>query len=213
MAFINDTFTDIDGTLLQNHTADDGGTWAVHPGSAVGVDFIVSADRIYHEDGLALYYHSAAPSSSEYDVSGVFKILGSPQGSPGITARMDTTAQTHYMVIYSSFAGALRLYKTVSSVNTLLDEHLMTPVDGDVIVFTFQVRDALKQVLIGGSPVLSTPDNSITTAGRVGVRSGGNGNTSTTGTHIDSISAALPGTGAAVRLSRSTRRRRLRVRA
>lgn len=189
--FVNDNFTDTNGTLLQNHTPDDGGSWSRHPASDVGVDFQIANNRAWPEDNKSIYYHSAVPSGAEYDITAVFKILTQPEGGVGLFARLDTAAETGYMVLYSEVQAAWRLYKAVGGSLTLLDTASEALSDGATRTVRFEVRDAAKRVYIDDVLTLSSTDNSITAAGRVGIRNDGAGNTSTVGTHLESIQAQI----------------------
>lgn len=190
---INDTFTDADGTLLDNHTADDGGSWTRHPVSTAGVDFIVASNRIWAEDGMSIYYHSAEPSSAQYDVVVDFNILTSPAGDPGIVGRLDTADETFYLARYNAAHSEWELWKAVAGTYTLLSESGESLGDGAVRTVTLQIRDAAKKILVDGVEVASSTDNSITAAGMIGVRHNASGNTSTSGTHLDNLSATLAG--------------------
>ncbi len=99
MAFVTDSFTDTNGTLLSSHTGETGATldetfrvvWgAHHPGtSRTGSTGQSQRTRI-------LYYASGAPASADYDVEMDLVCVGTTDTGTafGVLGRVATGAET-----------------------------------------------------------------------------------------------------------------------
>jgi hypothetical protein len=186
-AFASDTFTDTAGTELSAHPADTGQTWVEHPSYASGSLVITDANRLRCGAGVGGYYLDAAPATAEYDVTADFVVISSTGIFAGQTARMDTAANTFYHVRFNSTIGCWELFKFVAGANTSLGQGpAFTYTVGETYTVTLQIRDAAKKIIVDGVEQVSSADNSITAAGRAGIR-WSSGNSNTTGTHLDNF--------------------------
>lgn len=183
--FATDTFTDTNGKALASHVPSDGGTWAVHP--SYGPSWDIQANRA-RPSGAGALYHSGVPAGAEYDVQCDFINLGSSAiENPGICGRFDTAVNTMYHVRHNT--SDWQLYRFVSGSVTLLGSYgqILTP--GQTYSCVFEIRNATKKIIINGVERVTTPDNTITNAGKVGFRAS-NSSGATTGIHVDNFSAA-----------------------
>jgi hypothetical protein len=184
--FVNDTFTDSNGTDLASHTGETGATWVEHSSYASGA-FTIHSNQVYCSTVTALYYASGSPASAEYDIEvPVTKISPNSGRKLGIAARIDTGANTHYDAQIFE-ADTLRIFKTVAGVNTQLAENAAFGVGTSTL--KFEIRDAAKKLYVNSVEQLSTADNAITAAGKVGLFGLGTAATTTTGFHADSFAA------------------------
>lgn len=170
--FVNDTFTDSDGTNLENHTGETGADWSVHPASSGGPLEIWSND-VRESNGTAFwptYIASGTPASADYDVEASVKVGDSdaPGGRIRIAGRMDSTDDTHYSILWRQDNQEFLMIREVSGSQTTLDTFAMT---GDDAVHTVKLEmrgDAIKGY-IDGVEQLTATDSGITAAGTAGL--------------------------------------------
>lgn len=188
-SFMDDTFTDANSTLLENHAVGEiGATWTKHPNSLTG-NGLISTNRLWGDAADVLYYASGVPASAEYDVDAIF-FCYTVFGGSSVTARMDTAANSFYMI--RPQGATWELQKRVTGTFTSLGTWVDTPAANDTRVSQFQVRDATKKLFVGGVEQISTTDNAVTGAGRIGFRAGAVGTSASrwvidrlTGTDLD----------------------------
>lgn len=188
--FVSDTFTDADATLLPNHTGETGATWTAHPNSLNldGGGFIIRLNSLNGRGGGGGFsYASGLPAAAEYDVS-ADRLVKSVAGGWGICGRMNTTASTFYLWRYLSGSATWELIKSVAGVFTSLGTFAQTLTVDQTYATTLEIRDAAKKGYVDGVERVSSTDNAITAADRVGVYSD-SASTSTTHIHIDNLSA------------------------
>lgn len=190
-SFVTDTFTDTDTTLLEDHVGENGATWLIHPSSAATPNGRIFANRLYAEVADALYYASGTSVTPEYDVDATFFCVTN-FGGASVTARMSTTANTFYM--FRPQGSTWELQKRVTGAFTSLGTWVDTIVDGDTRTSQCQIRNGTKKLFVSGVEQISSSDNAITAAGRVGFRSGAIG-TDDSRWHLDSVDATNLPTG------------------
>ena len=165
--FVNDTFTDTNGVLLQNHTPAVGEIW-------------VKRDTLPNAD----IQSNKAKSTSATIVGGLYTNAVSPSVGYDITCVLDvaTPVSSDGMYLYGRFADinnfyqvrvmhgtSWTLHKKVAGVLTLL--HSAAPVAHTYpCTLKFEIRDATKKVYKDGVEVLTSADNVLTSAGRPGLR-------------------------------------------
>lgn len=192
--FLNDTFTGATAAL-NLHTPETGGAWTIHPSRAgtqalTGTGYCRGSSSV---GALAIYYNAATPAVAEYDVDFVFFVHTALTGE-FVAARISTSALDFYWVYNERPGGNLKLMKTVAGVDTTLDT---TTTSGSVaaagnITGILRIRDAAKQVIVGGNTILTSTDNTITAAGKVGVGSAvASTYSNTSRIHVDTITATL----------------------
>jgi hypothetical protein len=209
MATMTDTFTAADGTNVEAHTADTGETVAEHTSYTAGNSKIQS-NRAYCATASSCLYYSWTPASAEYDVTAVMRCL-SGAGNQGPAGRIDTAANTMYFARWDATAAGWQLFRVVNGTATQMGTTVsFSPSAGVDYTVKLEIRDAAKKVFVGGVEQISNTNNAITAAGRAGFRSS-SAVTTTTGFHIDTLTAADPGGGGTVQPVRTMyvgRRRR-----
>lgn len=187
--FLNDTFTDVNGTALASHTGETGATWTKHPNAGAS-NIAVSNINTIVSDGttLSYYYASGTPAGAEYDVTSDLLIKSTTASRrAGVMARLATDAATYYRAYYENQVEWV-LIKNVAGSSTNLGTWSEVIADEDTRAFVFEVRDATKKLFVAGVERISSTDNDITAAGRVGVMAGGS-MTNTAGVHLGSVTA------------------------
>lgn len=186
MLAVDDTFTDTSGLALESHTGEVGATWTEHGSYTAGALVISSAGRCRNNvAGNSLYYASGAPAGVEYDVSADFYPVTVATPSIGICGRVDTGADTFYIVEIET--TRYRQAKWVASVNTLLGAWTNTPVAGVSEAAKLEIRDATKKTFVNGVERISSTDNAITAAGKAGIRTRNVLQSDSAGMHVDNF--------------------------
>ena len=192
MIFTSDTFTDIAGTLLENHTGETGATWTKNPAFTSGSAAITAADRLRGNGTNGLYYESGVPSAADYDVEADLYVA-SNINLAGLLGRLSTSAATYYLFDYEQSNGQFHLY-TVSAGSTLNQtDFTMSLTIGQTYHLRLSLRGSLITCYVNGSPIISITDANITAAGRAGVYFYA-ADTDTTGYHLDNFTGAIPNT-------------------
>jgi hypothetical protein len=177
-AIANDDFTDTDGTALESHTADSGATWTKHTASATGATINSNKLAGNLNTTAALYYASAVPASADYAVQATVTLTTAASALSGIAGRMDTTAQTFYLLRYNG--ADYQLYKFVAGTATVIGSYTAAESNGAVRVLKLVMFGTSIYGYVDGVLRIAVTDSAITAAGRAGVRLG---NTAT----IDSL--------------------------
>lgn len=180
MSFINDTFTDVDTIDLESHTGEAGATWVKHTttsgnmrinndGSTSAVAATVNAP--------VMYYASGSPATAEYDVEslGVKRIGPAAANFAFLAGRIDTTAATFYVAGFDFTTSAWIIQKRIAGTSTTLATVAGTWAENATKDLKFEIRDASKKLFADGVEVVSTTDNTITAAGKAGIRAAGSG--------------------------------------
>jgi hypothetical protein len=196
MPFAYDTFTDTDGTLLQNHTSDSGHSWSRVVGS---VNFEIRNNRVQTLTSPSkvrnVYVVSATPPSTNYYVQAV--VGGTDNSSSGdivgVVARKQAGADTYYALQLVGGADGsrfLELAKYVSGTKTQLSTYSFD--------WSTNTNYTLKLVVDGNSLTgyldgvqrVSATDSSITSAGQAGIVAS---NSSSSGLYryVDNFGAGL----------------------
>ena len=189
--FAFDTFTDTDGTALESHTADDGGTWTEHTLYTTGAMVISDANRARRSIGNnTCYYHSGAPASANYYVQCNVHQLSSVS-QQGIAGRIDTVLDTMYYARHNTAFERWDLRKLVAGVDSALGNFSQTLSNG--VTYTAILKmdgDQISLYVDGVLRVGPITDSDISAAGKAGFRiSGATGETNSTGKHLDNFLA------------------------
>lgn len=161
--FVQDTFSgESENVDLTAHTGEVGASWTVifgYPSCRLS-----AASGTVYSSGTPGNgaYASGVPASSEYDVEADV----SDPASTGIAGRTSTTATTFYHA--RNNGTEWQLYKFVSGTATLLGSYADSY--SGTKRLKLQIRDAAKKVFVDGVERISSGDNSITDAGRAGIR-------------------------------------------
>jgi len=190
MAFVNDSFTDTDGVLLENHTGETGATWTKHPGHSGSAE--IDTNRWGATSGNGVYLASGVPASAEYDVTAVlFTVDVGPNGNVGVAGRSDTLANTYYRAYYNTNGDKWAVDKRVAGASTVLGESGEAIGNGESRTFRLELRNGAKKLFVEDIEIISTADNVITDAGRVGTWQ----NSGADILHLDNFTASDPAAG------------------
>lgn len=156
---VHDMFTDVDGTLLQNHISNVGGRWTISGAPEIQGNKVVKGVGGFG-DGI----HRIALPGPEYNVQAILQTPTDSGSSWSFFVRF--IGSTYYQVSYSS---GLSLDKVVVGVLTNLDTDAFVAGTSSHIIL-FEIRDAMKRVLVDGVERLLSTDNVITDAGQIAFR-------------------------------------------
>jgi hypothetical protein len=172
--FVEDSFEDSPGTLLQSHTGETGATWTLHPTSAGNAQFSSTGSEV--ESGAqAVYMASGLPPGADYRVAAHMYFHTTSSGGVTytfVTGRMDEASLTMYMFgfVYSG-VNRWELKKFVNGTETLLassTEGLPSP--GDSPLVDLQMEGSTIRGVVDGIDIVSATDTDITATGRAGLR-------------------------------------------
>lgn len=181
--FVSDTFTAANGTNVTSRSGAIGANWTT--GSPAGT-FLIQANHAY-PTVVGNIYASGVPASAEYTIECDYKIV-SATGSSGPAGRISPGANTYYYTYYDHPSSQWLLLRNVSGVIDTLNVWGSAVTVGQTYQVKLQLLNATKKVFINGVERMSSTDNTITAAGRAGLRSG-SANTSTTGKHMTNFLA------------------------
>jgi hypothetical protein len=189
--FVDDSFTDTNAVLLENHTPETGGPITKHTGGGSGTAS-VSTNRLWGSTGTtALHYYAATPPSADYVVKVTWFLFSDNNTCVnGFGGRIDTAANTGYFVRAHLVNNVLEMFKLIAGTLTQLGTAAGVPASGTVTELVM-VGDQISLVHDGAEVIAPVTDTSITAAGRVGTRVGG-AQTSSTGIHLEHLTAETP---------------------
>jgi len=185
---LSDTFAATDGTNLSAHAADTGQSW-----TAVVGTMLIASNEVYASASPSTYRSSYTAASANAYVQATFRFLSSLASSANWLLCRSTATNTWYQGGYQQ-AGAsgegYYLGKTVAGTFTVIGYYAASPT-GDKVV-RIETSGTTIRLLVDGAQVISATDSSITAAGNAGIRQGGsNAATTTTGVHIDNMTAGI----------------------
>jgi hypothetical protein len=176
--FVNDTFTDSDGTDLSAHTGEVGATWAYNGTDNSGT-YLITTNRAHASAGSSrtAIYASGAPASAEYDVQATITIVAGTNHISGVAGRMNISTSHYYIAAYHNTADQWELRKSIAGVTTILGTWAESLGVGDSRTVKLEIRDAAKKLYVDGIERISSADNAITAAGKAALAwiSGGGG--------------------------------------
>ncbi|HEX2835690.1 MAG TPA: C25 family cysteine peptidase [Thermoanaerobaculia bacterium] len=164
--FVRDTFTGTSGTLLESHAPDTGGTWTRLRGD--GLRLQSNHVETIKTTSFDVYANAATPPSAEYVV--------------GITVTFTTNFAENYAELYARMSGSSYyvayfdahdnyvLARSVGGTVTVLASGTTTATNalGVANEFVLSVTNASKRLIINGTVVATSTDNSVTVAGVAG---------------------------------------------
>ncbi|HEX7832418.1 MAG TPA: C25 family cysteine peptidase [Thermoanaerobaculia bacterium] len=163
--FVRDSFT---GTgFLESHSPDTGGAWT----RVRGAGLVLQSDTLRPNKTTEFdaYTNAATPPSAEY-VVGMTVTLNTNfvENYAELYARRSGTT---YYVIYFDAHDNYSLRRVVSGVSTTLASGVTTATNalGTPNEFVFSVTNAQKRLILNGTVVATSTDNTITAAGVVGL--------------------------------------------
>src|SRR3990167_189064 len=168
MIFVQDSFTDIDFTLLQNHTPDIGGTWSRISG--VGTMFI-EGNQLDAGSFFCIYENSTIAQFDSIDITFRWvSFVGGPIG--GAVGRL-INVNNHYRCVYDTDRYILQ--RVLNGVVTTLSD-LVEAVPTLPALITFELRTIgtnRLRLLVDNIEKLVSADETFTQPGKIGlVRSG-----------------------------------------
>jgi hypothetical protein len=179
--FVNDTFsTGTSGTQINARTGETGATWTYFTGvtflsGQITIGNPTGSIRSNTFDSALCAYASGTPASAEYDLTGsMVWPSGTQDGTRGgLVGRLDTAAEAFYRTIVSvagSDFNAIEFTRRLSGSNTDLGTAFVANwTNATPLPLLLEVRNASKKVYWNGSLQLSTTDNAVTGAGKVGI--------------------------------------------
>lgn len=197
--FLFDSMTGTDGDALTAHTPEIGSSYSIHPSASLSP--IITGNRARGNTDIAWIFNNVTPPSQEYTVEGLWRQVTDEVANAGVQARLSPTSDDYYIARYSQDANQVQLRKVVTGTGTSLGTFDISLANGDDLLIRFSCTDALKAVWVNGgnadgSPQITSGDNVITGAGKVGVRWTALTTPATQGMHLDYLKAWAPSIGA-----------------
>ena len=164
---IYDSFTDVDGTLLENHVPEVGGKWRK---VSTGTAKIASNMAVWNAGIVAVYDILTPMLGPEYDIScAVDAIADDSAATFHLYGRFEVFSNTWYEFSYDGTLQTWNIYRRVNGVNTLLAT-VVQALGTDQRRITISIRDAKKAIFLDGVELLTTVDNTIPDAYYVAFR-------------------------------------------
>ena len=192
--FISDTFTDTDGTALESHTPEGGGSWSKHPlvNTGAAYHYLIGSGRLYTSANPVTMLHSAIPASANYKVRGVFTMPTFIVNQLySVLGRHDASAASGYIARPAADGTSVTLAKVASISSTTVISTYTLPtawVAGETHTLELVMNGTTISVIADGTTVISVTDSSVTAVGQAGIRSA-QSNTGTTGLSITEFTA------------------------
>lgn len=185
--FVNDTFTDTNGTALSSHTGELGATWTALTGNALTPTIQGNAlDPGTGSTANALWYASGTAPSADYSATAIVVAGGNTSQVAGPGVRLSTSAQTGYFGFL--FGEGFAIYKYVSGTLTQIGSTIGSGLGGATTEYTVKIaatgttieltvqRNSDSQYLTSGgtfqvseTTCISQTDSAISGTGRAGL--------------------------------------------
>ncbi len=184
--FVEDAMTASDGVLLTAAASYvTGGPWKRHASYPLpSGDMRFKTNRVFPsgvgtQNGIGAVLANGTPNGAEYDIEfDYYHLTG--YGNFGVIARASATAKTFYHLYHGQGSGTVQEWVIALHVNGGVVQSWTSTASLSAstnYLVKFEIRDAAKKAYVWDAvnaewdEVLSSPDNTITAAGRVGVRS------------------------------------------
>lgn len=192
MAFVEDSFTGNESHII-NHVGEVGATWEYHPArSSTSGGLNVDGEVQYGGIGAQPAFASGLPATNEYDVEWD-DIYDSGTPSFGPMGRMHPTDSNGYLTRYNG--SQWDIFKWVSGTFTSIGSFVESRTAGSSVRCKLEIRNASKKLFVAGVERISSADDSVTVAGRVGLRGSAGGN------QIDNLAATDASAGTTITVS------------
>jgi endonuclease/exonuclease/phosphatase family metal-dependent hydrolase len=168
---LQDSFTDTDGTDLDDHTGEVA-TWLIHTASGGGL-LEITSNRVHKDSQTAtaiFYANHADVASMSMDVT--FEILSAAATNASILFRLQTGADSYYNFRYNQATGAWDFRKTVASVASAIATFSETFSVGDIRNIHIEAVGSVFNIWVGGvrpASFTNVSDTSFST-GKTGIR-------------------------------------------
>jgi hypothetical protein len=200
----SDTFTGADGTALESHTPNVGGSWVANATNGSSQAILDSASRVRNgSTALVAYTISAVPSSADQSVQAdvVFLSRNIQAYDADVTARFSTTSLTGYSAGYDSHSQLWHLSRWNDGSQTALQTASAVLGAGNSYTANLVVHGSSVSLYVNGTLTIGpyTDVSPITTTGNVGLLfriTGTTADIDTTGAHLDNFvgESAVPST-------------------
>lgn len=201
--FVVDTFTGGSaGDDLSTHTGETGATWTEHSSYTTGATQLDGTGGVFCQATPTCYYASGTPTGADYSVSGVIVRVDTADCVIGVAGRVQTGANTLYYAHWRKVGATLRweLAKVVAGTFTSLGTYNQTLVVGTEYTVLLTLTGTALELFVDGVSRISLTDGDIAVAGRAGLRAT-TAVTTTTGVHLNGITASETAGGAAGAMS------------
>jgi lysophospholipase L1-like esterase len=173
--FVNDTFTDVNGTAITSHTGETGATWTLQSGYAPAAPNDIQANRVRAPNSGGAYQASGVPAGTNQFAETILTFLESVTSDlNGPAVRMQAAANTMYFARYSVATGGVQLFKIVATTATALGSAVLIPYPGGedhtLGIDASGTAPATINVYWDGALIITQTDSAITTAGKAGYR-------------------------------------------
>jgi hypothetical protein len=190
--FLEDSFTDTNGTLITAHTGETGAAWAVQSGYSPSATATIDNNRVVPASSDNCFVASGAPSDADYFVEGVIEFVSNLTSTNlGVCGRMAAAANTMYLARYLGASGGpgWHLFKAVAGTFTELGSYPESyPGNGATRTVKLIMDGSNISLHVNGVERIAVVDSSITDAGKAGFRAT-TAATASTGAHLQSITA------------------------
>jgi hypothetical protein len=160
--FVQDSFTDDDGTHLGDHAPETGGAWILRLG---GTPAEIDTNKLvggWSAPQVTVYTNDAVPGSNAYDVQADFVEVGDGKFW-GLMGRWTDNDNYYYCYHYGV---KYYLFKRVEGVSTELDRNNEAWGDG---TFKLELREESQKVWLDAAEKCASADPDIVAAGFVGL--------------------------------------------
>lgn len=186
--FVTDSFIDAENTVLTSHAPEIGGAITKHGSYPLGSGEIAANRSRSNLETSSLFQYAATPGAADYDVTATIRCQTTP-GQCGIAGRIQSNGSFYLAWIHPLSLDVLRLYKKSGGSFQELGSYNFPGTAATTYTLKLEIRDASKKVYLDGVEVISSNDNSITGAGKVGFWFNGGTHGDAAGWHIDALTA------------------------
>jgi len=161
---IYDSFTDVDGTLLQNHTPEIGGRWQ----SLLGGIKIQSNAAVWN-NGVGYYQNLTPMLGPEYDISfSIDAVTDNTTAQFHVYGRFEPFTNNFYDFYYDGTIKTWILTRRLNGIDSVLAT-VVQAIGTDLRRVRIEIRDSKKAVFLDGIEILSSANNDVKDAYRVGM--------------------------------------------
>lgn len=187
---LEDSFTDSDGILVQNHTPEIG-NWSYHPVSGVGGDGQITSNRLTLDTGnVNTVIINNVDSGTDFLIEVPFFMLSFPNSNAGVIFCCNPSTDNHFVFRYNSNTQTFEFRKTVTGAGSPIASKAFSLSASDEKLVVIEKSGTTFNIRIDG--ILYAEFTNITestfSSGRIGFRFTGL-NTPTTGVAFSSIKA------------------------
>ena len=161
---IYDSFTDVDGTLLQNHTPEIGGRWQ----SLLGGIKVQSNAAVWN-NGVGYYQNLTPMLGPEYDISfSIDAVTDNTTAQFHVYGRFEPFTNNFYDFQYDGTLQTWFITRRLNGIDSVLAS-VVQAIGTDLRRILIQIRDVKKAIFLDGVEILSTANDDVKDAYRVGM--------------------------------------------